>query len=858
MIGTRRNVDWLSFAVLVLCAVGASGCAQWRLPEIDPTGERIFVAPAGPTAGMPGGPYHDVPGPILGPRQAGVTLSPRVAVAPVGSEVVMLAGVLGSDDYLTTNARVEWMIARGGVGHFVDIDKSSWLNYLVLDFTSPRKINETFAIGTTSRKYRHLTRGTPSPHDDVYMLRGQTWITLTSPVEGASYVTAYSPDVRSWETHTQAATIYWVDALWQFPPPSVNPAGTRHVFTTTVTRQTSHAPVAGWLVRYEILDGPPAGFAPQGATVAEVPTDGSGQASVEIFQKQPMAGTNRIGIQVVRPEGFNGPRFVVGSGATSKTWSAPQIAVRKTGPAAGGVGSTLTYCIELINPGDQPADQVVLTDEVPQGWAYLSSNPPAALADRRLQWNVGAMSAGTRRAFEINLRPEQPGSVTTCAEAAAAGGLRARDCVTTTVGTAAPAVGNARIDLQIAGPDRAAVGDTLTFRITVTNVGQGTATGLVLRDAFGPGLQHAQAPSPIERSLGVDLAPGRSQVIGVELRATQPGTQCQTITVTGNGGVQVSKQACVAVAAPPAKQPPAAQAPTQSSVTPQLPAPQWPSPELPKTQTPTQPPPEPPTTKPPETTTAPQPPATAKMPEARLLVSGPDKPLNVGDMAEFMLQVSNPGTVALTGVQISAHMDMSLDPEFAGKGSKREGQRLVWTLDSLAPGARSDIFQVQCRCKEASPRACVRAQVTAAEGVSEKSEACVEVRTAQPLGGSLTITMVDLRDAIAVGKKETYEIRVTNNGPTPDRDVRLKVALPPELTLDPLGTTGPGGGFAKAEGQTIEFKPVAQLLPGEPLSYSVIAVAKQAGKVTVTATVSSKNVKELSRTESTEIFAEKP
>ena len=280
----------------MVCLVVASGCAGWRLPEIDPTGEHIFVPSSTPsTLG-----YRNVPNPVFGPQEAGVTLSPRRMIAPVGSEVVMLAGVVGADNYLTTNARVQWMIAPGGVGHFVNIDQSHWVNCLVLDFTKPRKITETYAIGTTSRKYLRLTRGTTAPQDDVYVLRGQTWITVSSPVEGTSYVTVYSPDVQSWQARKQSSTIHWVDASWVFPPPSINPAGTRHVFTTTLTRQTNQAPLPGWLVRYEILDGPPAGFAPEGATVAEVATDDLGQASVEVFQNQPTAGTNRIGIQVIR------------------------------------------------------------------------------------------------------------------------------------------------------------------------------------------------------------------------------------------------------------------------------------------------------------------------------------------------------------------------------------------------------------------------------------------------------------------------------------------------------------------------------------------------------------------------------
>ena len=97
------------------------------------------------------------------------------------------------------------------------------------------------------------------------MLRGQGWITLTSPIEGTSHVTVVAPEVYGWDARTKSATVHFVDAVVQYPPPAINPAGTKHVFTTTVTRHSNQSPCENWLVRYEIVGGPPAGFLPSGA-----------------------------------------------------------------------------------------------------------------------------------------------------------------------------------------------------------------------------------------------------------------------------------------------------------------------------------------------------------------------------------------------------------------------------------------------------------------------------------------------------------------------------------------------------------------------------------------------------------------
>ena len=114
-------------------------------------------------------------------------------------------------------------------------------------------------------------------------------------------VTVVAPSVYAWDCRHKTSTIHWLDVNWRFPPPAINPAGTRHTFTTTVTKHTTQSPSEGWLVRYTIVSGPPAGFSPDGATSIEVATNAAGQASAEIFQKTPANGTNQINIEVIRP-----------------------------------------------------------------------------------------------------------------------------------------------------------------------------------------------------------------------------------------------------------------------------------------------------------------------------------------------------------------------------------------------------------------------------------------------------------------------------------------------------------------------------------------------------------------------------
>jgi uncharacterized repeat protein (TIGR01451 family) len=767
---------------LAVCAAVMSGCAALRVPRIDPTGERIFAEP--PLALSP---QYQAEPPPPGDGLA-LTLSPRVTVAPVGSEVVLLAGALGADAYLRTNRRLEWSLAPGGVGHFVEVGRNGWTDLLLGDFNRPRKVDNTFAIGSTSRTYVRLHRGTPTTSDDVCVLSGQGWLTLTSPVEGISFVTVYAPEVPAWDARMRTATVHWVDAQWRFPPPAINPAGTTHVLTTTVMRQTDQRPCAGWPVRYEVLDGPPAGFAPDGAPVLEVATNDVGQASVEIFQKEAGPGTNRISIQVFRPaptDGSPGGRLLVGSGTTLKTWTSPDLDVRKTAPAAVGIGATLSYTIEVSNPGDMAAEDVVVIDQLPAALTYLDSNPAAEVAGSRLTWRLEQLGAGQHRALTLHCRAAQPGSVTNCVDATASGGLKAADCATTTVTTPT-------VELSVTGPQQAAVGETITFRILITNRHQVPTPELLIKDRFDPGLEHTEPSNVISRKLGI-LAAGESRAVDVTFHVTKAGRLCHRVEVTGAGGVGATAEACVTAteqaAGPPPRQP-------------------------------------------------------AGQPSVSVNKTGPQT-CTVGETAEFIIDVTNTGSQPLTNLKVVDRYDARLKPTMATDGHEFEGNDLVWTIDAL-PAGKTTRLKVHCQCLQAVARARNQATAITPQGDQAEDEIFLEIRpqaaATAPGGaaaGGLSMLAGDLLDPVRLGKGLTYEILVSNDGQTTDTQVTVVATVPNGMTPDRIGTSGPGE--STITGQTVRFDPVADIRPGEKLSYRVRVLARQPGTLTFRAELTSRN-----------------
>ncbi len=777
---------------LLIGAVLFSGCANLPPSPIDPTGEHLFAPPPGTHTPVPPGapvPPSAGTGDILPWEIESITVTPQAIAAPIGSEVVLVASVRDGEGYLRTNERLEWTISPGGVGEFVDIDRGTFANVLILDLPRPHLVSSTRAIGSTSRHDMRLTRGTPDPSDDVLVRRGQTWVSVTSAMEGTTHVTALCRAVRVWERRLDQARIHWIDAQWSFPAPVIGRTGTPQPLTTTVTRQSDGAPAAGWIVRYEILDGPPAGFRPGGSPVLETTTDPSGQATVEIVPEGAHAGTNRVGIEVIRPAEVGGPhgtQLAMGQGVTMVTWSAPGIALHKTGPASAVVGSTVTYRIEVANTGDLPTEEALVVHEIPEGMEYVSSTPPAELAAGAPRWRLDALPPGATRLLEVNLRATRQGQFESCASVTA-GQLTARDCATTTVRAA-----DAALEVAILGPSQAEVGETVDFELRVTNRGQAAAEDLSLWSEFGEGFEHEAAESPITRDLG-DIDPGQSIRVGLRLQVVRPGRWRQRVEVRRDDRAVAAAEHAL------------------SATDPTAPA-EEPDPD--------------------------RPPAAPGNLSVRK--TGPGVAA-VSETVDFTIVVSNTGRSSLSQVTIIDRADPQLEARQATEGAYRIGDDLAWTVDRLAPG-ESISMVIRYECLQAAAGVRTSVAVTSEEGVRGTAEARLDIRgggaaapadppnssSAEQPSPDLTLTLTATRDPVAVGREYAYVVEVGNEGRGAQRGVVVALALPPQATPVRLGTSGPSG--YQVEGNVVQFDPLDQLPSGGRTTYRVRAVARRPGQ----------------------------
>ena len=860
----RTSRYWRAFILAALAFGG--GCAGHRVPAIDPSGERIFsgaattiisplaecplwhrsppvavpAAVAPPVVAVPALPgacppplaavaqpipqppppicVKPPPAPTLPPSLTNppcdqpsgplIKVTPHDIVAPVCSEVVIAAGLCDPSGYFITGQPLEWMIPEGSIGEIVQVGRETRTGFTSFLRHSPQKIGTNYVRAYTSSIAQTIDRGTPSPLDDVSLAKGQSWISVTSPTEGTTFVTVWAPKEKDWERRRTTARVHWVDAKWTFPPPQISRFGQPVRLSTRIFRANG-APVPGWRVRYDVVGGPEASFGAGGQKSVEAPTLGDGAATVELVPNTTTAGITQVRIQIVRPGAGRGAGdMIVGQGLTSVTWSSPGLQVSATGPETSPIDGTLSYRVEVINNGDMVARDAKLSFTPPQSVSFVSSTPPASPLGQTLVWRLGDLQPRTATSVQVNCRATMAADVRARFRAETADNLAAEASVSTRVFASA-------LSIRMTGPESVDVGQRAQFRVELTNTSRTAMTNVRVRDTFDPGLSEVNNKrSPIEIPFD-QLAPGETKRFAVTFNVNEPGEQCHRIDVAADGGHTASARGCVTgipSRAAPGSSPPLASSPISLEI---------------KT-------------------------------------SGR---IEVGKRGIVQVDIVHAGRTPVTNLQLRVEHPPALNPVQASSGAGVEDNAVVWQIETIGPGERIS-RQVEFEGLEPQALASVRAAIVSDQTAEQSRQATIRVIApavtppgtkappaagkAGPMGAAtpptanannLKVSAADNPDPVKVGGEVTYLIEVTNAGERLDSDVVLSFALPPSLTYKSLGSTN--GRFqlhsvGGAGSGRFELTPIASLpAGGKSGTITLKATAMRAGKASLKLTVQS-------------------
>jgi uncharacterized repeat protein (TIGR01451 family) len=220
----------------------------------------------------------------------------------------------------------------------------------------------------------------------------------------------------------------------------------------------------------------------------------------------------------------------------------PKLALTKTGPERRLVKRPAAYLLTVSNPGDMPANNVEVSDEVPEGIEFLSASAGGGLVRRNrpgldlVKWSLGTLPPGASRTVQIVIRATAPGEFVNVAVATADRGLTAKANVRTKFedGTGL----SAEIDK---GADPLDVGRDVTYQVRLFNPGRGPAQGVRLVVTAPEELQVSTARGPTAADQDRQtvtfaplptLRPGAEAVYAVYARALKPGAAKLRVEVT--------------------------------------------------------------------------------------------------------------------------------------------------------------------------------------------------------------------------------------------------------------------------------------------------------------------------------------
>ncbi len=153
------------------------------------------------------------------------------------------------------------------------------------------------------------------------------------------------------------------------------------------------------------------------------------------------------------------------------------------------VGETVTLFINVRNNGPNRASGVVITDVLQAGLSFISASPQqGTYVPSSGQWFVGTLENGGSALLTIMAEVTQAGTISNIATKSAAN----EPDPNTSNDTAAASINAApAADIAVQKTvDRStpAVGEMVSFTVTVTNQGPSDATGIVLQDTLPAGL----------------------------------------------------------------------------------------------------------------------------------------------------------------------------------------------------------------------------------------------------------------------------------------------------------------------------------------------------------------------------------
>jgi uncharacterized repeat protein (TIGR01451 family) len=202
-------------------------------------------------------------------------------------------------------------------------------------------------------------------------------------------------------------------------------------------------------------------------------------------------------------------------------------------PKEVGLNKPFTYTIKLANLTNATLNDIIVTEELPENFKFLSANPSARQdEDDLLYWEIASLG------------PKANAQITISGQATYIDALQHCTTVVTPVIPACTTVQVIQPELKLTrtAPDEVLVCDPIQVRYVVTNSGTGYVPNVKIIESLPAGLRTTGGRSEVVFDAGTLMA-GQSQQFSAELRANQTGEYTSTATATSTMGLRAESTA---------------------------------------------------------------------------------------------------------------------------------------------------------------------------------------------------------------------------------------------------------------------------------------------------------------------------
>ena len=215
-----------------------------------------------------------------------------------------------------------------------------------------------------------------------------------------------------------------------------------------------------------------------------------------------------------------------------------QLLLEKISPKEVQIEQPAVLKTVIKNVGRAVALDLTVRDQIPQGSRLISTNPSTQVLDNgEILWSLGSLAPGEETYVEMEVLPLREGEIGSVATAYFANEVSGKTMVT-----------KAMLDVDMSAPGEVLIGENITYTITVSNPGSGTASGIKLEWHIPDGLVYEKGKNVIF-TVG-QLKPKESKQLPVVLQCVSPGKIVNQIKAIGDNNLESIAELSIDVLAP--------------------------------------------------------------------------------------------------------------------------------------------------------------------------------------------------------------------------------------------------------------------------------------------------------------------